>query len=234
MAEMLKHIDIDILHLIADAFRLRLLNHKSEDQEKVWDEIFINLIPKMRHPKTIRDFRPIAILPVLLKLYCKLLDYLVGDALCKTSSYQFAFKSGHQCHEVIFILRRLVEISLEWATPIWILDGDIVKAYDNTQHDKIYNALRNRGVLDILVAAIMREVARPGARLRMGGFQGTRVLNRSRALWQGDPLAPKLFNVTLDVIAKQFDKEASRRRWGWPLKVFGKTIYMCLTCFADH
>jgi hypothetical protein len=113
------------------------------------------------------------------KLYSKLLDFLAGDLLCETSSRQFAFKTNHQCHEIIFILRRLIEISLEWAIPIWILDGDIVKAYDNTQHDKIHGALINRGIQDILAAAIMREVARPGAKLRLGGQQGSQVLERS-------------------------------------------------------
>ena len=40
------------------------------------------------------------------------------------------------------------------------------------------------------------------------------ALPRTRALWQGDPSAPHLFNATLDVIAVRFCKIAKRRVFG--------------------
>ena len=96
--------------------------------------MFLYLIPQNVNPITIKDFCPIAILPVLQKLYAKLLDYLAGNVLETTVGVQFAFKSGHQCHEPVFILRKIVEVSLEWAVPVFVLDGDIAKAYDYTKH----------------------------------------------------------------------------------------------------
>ncbi len=170
VAEMLRHLDIDILHLIADAFKLRILNHVSEKEEMAWEHIFLNLIPKIVNPGTIKDFRPIAIIPVLAKLYSKLLDFLTSNTLGKTQAVQFAFKAGHQCHEPVFVMRRLIEVSIEWDIPIFILDGDIYKAYDNTGHGNVLKALGRRNTPPILAAAIIREVARAKGRVRLGNL----------------------------------------------------------------
>ena len=48
VAEMLIALDIDILDHIADAFRLRLRNHKSEHDEEAWKVICITLVQKVR------------------------------------------------------------------------------------------------------------------------------------------------------------------------------------------
>ena len=108
---------------------------------------------------------------------------------------------------------------MEWAIPVWILDGDIVKAYDSTRHDKIYEALIHRGIPKVLAAGILRESVRPKAVIKIGQLRSEKALPRSRSLWQGDPVAPKLFNITLDELASRFDKEAQRRKWGWPTVV---------------
>ena len=235
VAEMLKHLDIDILHLIADVFKLRILNHSSEDDEQAWDQVLLNLIQKKVNPITIKDFRPIAILPVLLKLYAKLLDYLTGNNLGTTVGVQFAFKSGHQCHEPVFILRRLIEVSLEWATPIFVLDGDIAKAYDYTRHTRILDALLQKDIPALLAAAIIRETTRARCRIKIGNLESQYLIGRSRSLWQGDPLAPKLFNATLDVLVQEFEATAKRHKWGWHLHdPDGGPRQVCLLLFADN
>ncbi len=189
---------------------------------------------KDNNPVTIKDFRPIAILPVLHKLYAKLLDYLTGNVLETTAGNQFAFKSGHQCREPVFIMRRLIEVSLEWAIPICILDGDITKAYDYTKHHRILNALLAKGIQAILAAAIVRETARARCRIRMGSLESKQLIGRSRSLWQGDPLAPKLFNTTLDVLAQKFEAKANTEKWGWPIHEESGVRYVCLLLFADN
>ena len=73
VAERLQNLPDDILDLIIDIFIRRLLND-IEDNEKEgdpWSEIFANLIEKKINPATIREYRPIAIIPVLAKLYSK-------------------------------------------------------------------------------------------------------------------------------------------------------------------
>ena len=151
-----------------------------------------------------------------------------------TEAMQFSFKPGHQCHEVVFILRRIVEICIEWNVPIFILYGDISKAYDFTQHDKVMDTLLSRGANHLLTAAIMREQTRKSCKLRLGDKISKKNVARNRALWQGDPYAPHLFNATLDRIAVRFCATAASMKWGMPCKRGEQIHHLCLLLFADN
>ena len=70
---------------------------------------------------------------MLLLLSCGKLDNLEAP--------QFAFRFGYQTHEVVFIFRNLIEKAIEWNIPLFVLDGDLAKAYDYTLHSSIIAAL---------------------------------------------------------------------------------------------
>ena len=141
VVEILRQLDTESLDVLADAFRLRLINHPSEVNDDSWQCCVANLVAKVPRPTFAKQFRPIAILPVLSKLFSKLIALLAKPHMRQLRAPQFAFTPGHQPHEVIFILRTLIERAIEWNIPIWILDGDIQKAYDNTQHNDILEAI---------------------------------------------------------------------------------------------
>jgi hypothetical protein len=123
---------------------------------------------------------------------------------------------------------------MEWRTHVFILDGDISKAYDFTQHDKVCNALLSKGMEKILVAAIMREILNKTCKLRLGKLESKQSIPRTRAIWQGDPFAPHIFNMTLDQIATRFTAIAKEKKWGWPYKVGANTELIALLLFADN
>ena len=112
--EMLRELADDILQCIARAFQLRLLNHCSEDGDDAWDFLSVLLIRKKIAATTIKHFRPISIIPVLNKVYSKMLLFLCNPYLKELSAPQFACRKRHQAHEVIFTLRNLIEKQLEW------------------------------------------------------------------------------------------------------------------------
>ena len=110
----------------------------------------------------------------------------------------------HQAHEVIFIIRNLIEKASEWQDHICVLDGDLHKAYDYTKHSLVITALRRRNVPDILTAGWIREIRRMKFVFVLGpDIQSGQVVRR-RSLLEGDPAAPDLFNATLDVPATEF------------------------------
>ena len=77
------------------------------------------------HPPKLR---PITILPVIMKLYMAVLISLESDNLQNRSPFQFAFREHFQCHDVVFILRNLIEKFIEWRSvlgDLYALDGDI-------------------------------------------------------------------------------------------------------------
>ena len=73
VAVMLHQLDDDIWDLLATVFEMRILNHVSESDDAAWELQMVNLLRKKSIPKTVKDFRPIAIMPVLQKLYSRVL-----------------------------------------------------------------------------------------------------------------------------------------------------------------
>jgi len=232
VAEVLRALDPDVLDHLASMFRHRILCPGGEDTNP-WGECEANLIAKVPRPSNITQFRPIAIIPVLAKLYSKLLFWLAKPHLRELRAPQFAFRAGHQAHEVVFVLRRLVEVSLEWDLPIWIFDGDIKKAYDFTSHRVVLDSLLEANCPRVIAAAFVRELAGTGIKMRLGSLTTDRI-TRTRALFQGDPSAPALFNLALDRILYKFEQAAQKHKWGLPIRRAGKTYYCAILAFADN
>jgi len=231
VAEMLHQLDDDVLDVLASMFQLRFLNHYSEDSENSWSEQVLNLVKKKARVEYIKDFRPIAILPVLEKVYAILLLKLTCGKCDNLEAPQFAFRRGHQAHEVIFILRQLVEKSLEWNQAIFILDGDIHKAYDYTRHPRMIEALLWKGVQKIVVAAIIREIRRSKVSVIVDQLTKTKPIPRTRSAPQGDPGMPTYFNATLDKPASVFVKICQEKKWGFRL---ADGTFLGLLLFADN
>ena len=93
-----------------------------------------------------KDVRPSAVRLVVYRLYSRVMYMLTETACNRLVSAQLAFRKCHQAHEVVFILRQLVEKAVEWRAPhVYIMDGDINKAYDHTSHCAFALAARAMG-----------------------------------------------------------------------------------------
>ena len=89
---MLWALDDNVFETIADAFKLRLLNHVSENDENGWDTNIVQCIQKKLAPTHPSRLRPITVLPVLLKLYLAVVVDLESKCMDKISELQFAFR----------------------------------------------------------------------------------------------------------------------------------------------
>ena len=69
---------------------------------------------------------------------------------------QHAFRKQYSTQEVLHILRNHIEKAKEWQEHIFIGDGYVENAYDNTEHAHIVNALIADGCPKDLVAAMAR------------------------------------------------------------------------------
>ena len=194
-------------------------------------EHLVTLLQKKGFANRVKQFRPITVLPVLYKVYSRVLLLLTDGRLERLHAPQFAFRPGHQTHEVIFILRNLIEKALEWTVPVFILDGDLHKAYDHTRHLCLIEGLRQKNVPRVLIAAWVRELRRCRSVFTIDGDTYTDPVSRTRSLLQGDPAAPALFNATLDVPATAFQKKARQEGWGYTLD---GNINLSLVLFADN
>ena len=85
--------------------------------------------------------------------------YVLGEGVCRSlKAPKFAFRKSHQAHEVVFILRQLIEKALDWRAPhLFVMDGDIRKAYDFVSHKAFAEAARGKGTDEVWVLAWLRE-----------------------------------------------------------------------------
>ena len=112
-----------------------------------------------------------------------------------------------------------------------MLDGDLLKAYDYTRHSAVLAGLDAKGVPKILSAAWLRELGRCGSVFSLSEDIVSKPIRRIRSLLQGDPAAPFLFNVALDIPAAKFCRLADSRGWGYHLD---GGFRVSLILFADN
>ena len=90
---------------------------KIVSKDLLWNQHEVSLLAKVTDANMVNDFRPIAVLPVIYKLYSRVM-YMLTETTCRhLVSAQFAFRKYHQAHEVVFIIRQLVEKAVEWKAP---------------------------------------------------------------------------------------------------------------------
>ena len=214
--EMLQDLDELVLDELAEIFKLRALNHVSGYSDRVWDEYLVCLIGKKVAPRAPSQMRPIAILACISKLFFAVLLHIIGDTVIPISPFQFAFREKHQAAECVFIIKQLIEKSIEWNMPFCFLDGDLPKAYDNMLHPVIAERLTKRGFPKFFTSAVLRETRRQKVRIVMGDIV-TDVIRRTKSLCQGSSDAPRIFNHVFDEDICDFVKTCKRRKWGFPI-----------------
>ncbi len=91
---------------------------------------------------------------------------------------------------------------------MFIMDGDIKKAFDYVSHKAFAEAMRGRGTHEAIINAWLREWRRMKSIFRLDKETASKPVNRTRSVPQGDPAAPMLFNVILDALEERFQREA--------------------------
>ena len=69
---------------------------------------------------------------------------MADPAILCLHTLQYVFRILFQAHDIVCIVRALIETSLEWLRHMLIIDGDIDKLYDNTKRGLVVSALRKK------------------------------------------------------------------------------------------
>lgn len=182
-------------------------------------EALLVLVPKISKPSHIKDFRPIALCNVNIKLVNKVIADRVKVLLREMiNANQSSFIPGRQsldnviiCQEIIHSLRHT-----KARKEGMILELDMEKAYDRMEWSFVEETLRGINLPGSLVSMIMSLIRRSSCRLIWNG-EATDSIKPTRGLRQGDPLSPYIFILCLERLSQWVHMMVRNGKWK-PLK----------------
>ncbi|GJS60553.1 hypothetical protein Tco_0655337 [Tanacetum coccineum] len=219
-------IENDVSFAVREFFRngtlLKELNHT-----------IIALIPKVKMPTRVNDYRPISCCNVLFKCISKIIANRIKHGL-KTivSPNQSAFVPGRSITDNILLTQELMHnYHLDRGSPRCAFKVDIQKAYDTVDWSFLRMVLLGFGFHDKMVNWIMECVTTTSYSICINGtlhgyFKG------KRGLRQGDPLSPYLFTLVMEVLTLMLQRKVQLSD-GFTYHRFCSKMELINLCFAD-
>ena len=109
----------------------------------------LTVLFKKGDPELPKNYRPIAIVPVLSKLFSGVLLARIRDTLNALQPEEHAgFRADYSCSDIVHFLRLIAEKAQEWGVPVWVASLDLEKAFDKVSHASVLRCLHEAGVGD--------------------------------------------------------------------------------------
>ena len=186
-----------------------------------WKQSMIKVLFKKGERDAAKNYRPISIIPILYKLFSRMLCNRLTVHIAKHQDVeQAAYRKGFSTEDHLLAASLLIEKSREFNYPLWIALVDFEKAFDMVSHDELWEVLTKQGVPSQLVMLLRSLHEGQTARVQAGAQ--SRSFSIMRGVKQGDPISALLFIAIMqDLCGKLQQKWAktSNKRKGHPLGV---------------
>ena len=177
----------------------------------------IKVIPKSGNLKQPQNYRPIAVIPLLYKLFSRLLYNRLEPILdAAQTADQAGFRRKFSTVDHIFTMGQLREKASEFQLPLWVATLDFKKAFDTVSHDSLWNALLAQHTPPAYVTLLARLYDGQTASVKTDTM--SRSFQLQRGTKQGDPLSSLLFNCFSEHIFRQVLPVWKRRGCGIRLR----------------
>ena len=124
---------------------------------KQWKTARVCPIPKIDHPSKLKDYRPISILPVLSKIYERVILFQLCEHIENNHLYnstQSGFRKGHSTSTLLLKLRDDIRKAMKKSEITLTILIDFSKAFDTIDHgvllNKLYELNFSRDSIEIL------------------------------------------------------------------------------------
>ena len=184
-----------------EEFRSFLLDlvHAVWEQRQVprdWSDAILIPIPKRGDLSQCDNWRGISLLEVVGKVMARIfqerLQQVAEDELPES---QCGFRKGRGCSDMSFVIRQLVEKSMEHRLKQFLVFVDLKKAYDSVPRAVLWLALERLGVPASVVELVKSFHVDMKAQLSINGQLMEEEVEVENGLRQGCTLAPTLFSL---------------------------------------
>ena len=222
-AEILRSLPSHAIDLLA-AFFTKIL--ASLEIPESWTVAFAVLLPKVVGASNLSKFRAIACLSTVRKL----LGYIWMSMLppLRFESFQTGFVKGSQAADGIFSLLRVIELSREWAHPVFMVQLDLKKAFDRVLHSAIIQSLQLQGASLQCIAVVCRILLQSSLAISLSNVT-TEGIQLQRGVPQGAPESPLLFILVTEMVLRGLRAKWQSRGDGWSLD----GTWLDAVCYAD-
>ncbi len=191
VVEMLKSAGKEMHKTLAEMFTE--IMQEGSRVPQYWKETITKVLFKKGDETLPENYRPIAILSILYKVFSRVLCSRVEDALYRAQSVdQAGFRPGYNCEDHLLTIEILTEKSLEFNMPFWACALDFQKAFDTVQYSSLWHALLEQGIQPQYIELLSRLYE--GQSCRVQTEKVSRAFKLQRGTKQGDPISPPLFN----------------------------------------
>jgi hypothetical protein len=206
--------------------------HGNECLPKCLLSYFLTLIPKIKSPQCLGDFRPISLLGCIYKLVAKVLASclarVIGPLVAKS---QTAFLKGRQLVEGVVVVNEVIDYAKKSGKECLIFKVDFEKAYDSVDWNFLDYMLRKFG-FGLKWRAWMWACICNGNMSVLVNGSPTEEISIKRGLKQGDPLAPLLFLLVAEGLGAIMRKGVEINRFK-PFLVGRDTLPISILQYAD-
>ncbi|CAF4103826.1 unnamed protein product [Rotaria magnacalcarata] len=155
------------------------------------------LLPKGKDGlDNIKNWRPITIASILIRLYNKILTRRM-QSVFRTSSKQTGFKPVNGVGQNVAILHNLLRHARTNKSNLFVCLLDVSKAFDSVPHESIIRALVRNGCPSEFIEIIKNEYKNSYTALSCADGDSPLVYIK-RGVKQGDPMSSVLFNLVID------------------------------------
>ena len=210
-AEMLKKGGKHLLETLLELYNVILSG--SMELPASWKHSVISVIHKSGDVTQPQNYRPISIIPMLYKLFSKLLYrrlYPILDAA--QSRDQAGFRSDYSTIDHMFVFTMLQEKSEEFNLNTWVAAIDFRKAFDSISQHYLWDALEEQNVPLGYIRILKNLYAGQTAQVRTDAL--SRSFEIHRGTKQGDPLSSLLFNALLEKVMSKVKHSFIEKRYG--------------------